>query len=612
MKTFSSMRRTLILTGVYGVVLTAALAVSYLARFDFEPFPEAWEGFRHVVWWLVPVQILFLAANGQYATLLTYFSVPDGWRIATAMGSAAAVALLVRLVLTVPLAPPIGVVLIDLSLALVALASLRLAFRRYREKTGQEALRVAGRSRRVAIVGAGDVGADLVTQLLSRPGQGLEPVVLADDDRNKWKTKIHGVPVAGGPEEVLRRWDEWRLDEAILAMPSAALPRVREITRRAREAGRSLRTVPSVHQMVNGHVEVNRIRPVQIEDLLGREPVELLTPELRGWLQGRAVMVTGAGGSIGRELARLVRGAGLRRLILVDRSEPALFEVEQECLSHNGGTEVAAVVADIRSPALARRLREEVPEILLHAAAHKHVPLMEQHPEEAVANNTLGTARLADAAREAGVGLFVLVSTDKAVRPTSVMGASKRLAEMYLQARQSGSRTRLCAVRFGNVLGSSGSVIPTFRRQIAAGGPVTVTHAEAERYFMTIPEAAGLVLQAARLAQGGEVFFLESGEPVRIADLARQMVELSGLRPDRDIEIRITGLRPGEKLREEWMNDHENRTQTAHPKITRLQVQPESPDRLERELAALETLVTNGDQAGIRAKLRELVADSGL
>lgn len=609
MKTFYPMQRTLGLTVVYGVVLTVALGLSYLARFDFEPFPEAWAGFRHVAWWLVPLQVLLLAANGQYATMLTYFSVPDGWRIATALGSAAAAALLVRLVLTVPLAPPVGVVLINLCVGIVALGSLRLGFRYYRERAGKEALPPGRAARRVGIVGAGDVGADLVTQLLSRPGQGLKPVALADDDRSKWNTQVHGIPVAGPAEELLLRWRELGLEELILAMPSAPLERIKEISTQARAQGRSLRTVPSVHQMVNGHVEVNRIRPVEIEDLLGRAPVQLLTPDLQAWLRGQRVMITGAGGSIGRELARLVRAAAPRWLVLVDRSEPALFEVEQEARREDGQTEVTAVVADIRSPALARRLREQPVDLILHAAAHKHVPLMEEQADEAVANNTLGTAHLAQAAQAAGVGLLVMISTDKAVQPSSVMGASKRVAEMYLQSRQAGSPTRLCAVRFGNVLGSSGSVIPTFRRQIEAGGPVTVTHAEAERYFMTIPEAAGLVLQAARMARGGEVFFLEAGRAVRIADLARQMVELSGLRPGRDIEIRVTGLRPGEKLREEWMNDHENRAPTDHPKITQVRSQPESPDRLERELAELEKLVAAGDGQNIRERLRQLVPD---
>jgi FlaA1/EpsC-like NDP-sugar epimerase len=365
--------------------------------------------------------------------------------------------------------------------------------------------------------------------------------------------------------------------------------------------------------LATGQVKVDRTRPVAIEDLLGREQVELDSVGIDRLIHDRVVLVTGAGGSIGSELCRQILEKGPRRLILIDQTEIALFEIENELLATPDGKCILPLIADITDLHSMRAIFATYrPEIVFHAAAHKHVPLMERQPCEAIKNNTFGTAQLARLASEHEVERFVLISTDKAINPTSVMGCSKRLAEKALQARQRtpGNKTRFLAVRFGNVLGSSGSVIPTFRRQIARGGPVTVTHPEMTRYFMTIPEAVGLVLQTATLGTGGEIFILDMGKPVKIIDMARQMIELSGFKPDVDIEIRITGLRPGEKLYEELRHTDESHETTVHPRVYRLKAAPDSvAERDDGWLTALRVVADTGNAAEIKAAMKRLVPE---
>jgi FlaA1/EpsC-like NDP-sugar epimerase len=374
-------------------------------------------------------------------------------------------------------------------------------------------------------------------------------------------------------------------------MPSAPAIRINQIIEIIRRAGLDYKTVPSLGEMAVGKYKVSNLRTVQIEDLLGREPVQLQAEEIRKLLAGRRVMVTGAGGSIGSELCRQVAMQGPSELLLVERSEVQLFVVEQELLRRGHGNIVRALVADVLDePRLRHIFKLYNPEIIFHAAAHKHVPMMESQPEEAIKNNTLGTALVAGLAREFGVERFILISTDKAINPTSVMGATKRLAEMLLQdmVARNGSSTRFMAVRFGNVLGSSGSVVPLFKDQIAAGGPVTVTHPQMTRYFMTIPEAAGLVLQSTVLGQGGEIFVLDMGKPVRILDLAKQMIELCGFEAGKDIRIEFTGVRPGEKLFEEISYSLESVSPTDHPKIMLLRGAPPDSESLKENLELLE------------------------
>jgi len=429
--------------------------------------------------------------------------------------------------------------------------------------------------RRVLIVGAGDAGAVVVRELRRHPSLGVKPVGFIDDDLNKKGLYLFDVPVLGARDDIPRIVDEANIDEVIIAMPSAPGSVIREIVGICNNTGVSLKTLPGVYELIDGKVRVDQIRDVQVEDLLGREPVQLDLNEMEGFIESKAILVTGAGGSIGSELCRQIARFTPSKLILLDKSENNLFEIEQELRDRHADLDIPIELADVRDQGVVDRIFEKYrPQIIFHAAAYKHVPMMERFPQHAVSNNILGTYNVAAAAQAYGSEVFVLVSTDKAVHPSSMMGASKRAAELIVQyLDQQGRRghkpaaTNYAAVRFGNVLGSSGSVLPTFKRQIAMGGPITVTHPEMIRYFMTIPEAVQLILQAGALARGGEIFVLDMGEPVKIVDLARDLIRLSGLVPDEDIEIKFIGIRPGEKLREELFTIQEQRMATKNSRI---------------------------------------------
>ncbi|MBK9137246.1 MAG: polysaccharide biosynthesis protein [Verrucomicrobia bacterium] len=575
---------------VYGIVLWLAHWLAFQLRFDFA-VPESSRDELNRSWlWEVPFKLIVLAWFGQFSGLLSYFSVPDFLRILAANALVSGIMLVGRL-LPVPIEwDPRGVVMLDFFLSVVGLSAVRLGFRLVRERYLMDDSPPRQR-KRVAIIGAGDVGASLAKELLARKGLGMEPVAFFDDDAGKWHSRVHGIPVRGAPDLLRREHKNLALDEAVIAMPSVSARRMGELVRLLTEVGLRFETVPSYHQLATGKVRVSRLRPVEIEDLLGREEVELKVDNIRRLLADRVVAVTGAGGSIGSELCRQIADFNPKRLLLIEQSEVQIFQIEQELVRSGHGGTILPLVADILDQPRMRFILERFrPEVIFHAAAHKHVPMMESQPGEAIKNNSLGTAKLAELALVSGVDRFVLISTDKAINPTNVMGASKRLAEMYVQALHAANpgRTKFMAVRFGNVLGSSGSVVPTFKKQIEAGGPVTITHAEVTRYFMTIPEAVGLVLQSAALGEGGEIFVLDMGKPVKIVDLARQLIELSGLRPGEDIEIQFTGLRPGEKLFEEITHQGEDFRPTDHPKIMRFVTTPPPVERLR---AALDELV---------------------
>lgn len=568
-------RLGLLVTG-YAGVLAIALFLAYELRFDFA-VPAEYQNDRNIYLpWVVLAQILSLSLFRQFGSLLTYFSVPDLLRI---VGAAALSNVALATLWYVSLgeyAPPRGVILADFVFAVVGLSCFRLMLRVYRERFAGVGLDPAlsdSRVRRLVIVGAGDAGARLAHEAASRPQLGLRPICFLDDDKSIHGRLIHGIPVSGNPDLLMELAAKERLDSAVIALPSATGRRVREIVSLASEAKLKVEIVPSVSELATGRVQVTKIRPVDVIDLLGRDAVELDSAHIAELVKDRVVMVTGAGGSIGSELCRQIARLNPKRLLMVEQSEGSLFEIEQELNDTGLGAIALPLVADIldgdRMASIFARFQ---PAVVFHAAAHKHVFMMERQPSEALRNNSVGTRLLARMASAHGVGAFVLISTDKAINPTSVMGATKRLAEIHLQALQAqpGNRTKFIAVRFGNVLGSSGSVVPIFKRQIANGGPVTVTHPDVTRYFMTIPEAVGLVLQASVLGQGGEIFVLDMGQPVKIVDLARQMIELSGLRVDDDIEIKFTGLKPGEKLYEELQHHSEDYATTAHPRIMRL------------------------------------------
>jgi FlaA1/EpsC-like NDP-sugar epimerase len=463
----------------------------------------------------------------------------------------------------------------------------------------------------VGIIGAGDTGAQLCRDLQAKSWLGLKPIAFFDDTRYS-KTRLHGVRLWGPPEGLRDKRMGLALDEVIIAMPSAPPQRLREIVSILHEARLPFRTIPALSQLATGTVSVSHLRPVQIEDLLGRAEVEIDGEEIRHMITDRVVMVTGAGGSIGSELCRQIAGFGPRQLLMVERSEPALFPIEQELIEAGRKPLLVPLVADIldrsRMEDIFRRHR---PAAVFHAAAHKHVPLMEAQPREAIRNNVFGTTQVAELARNYGAERFLLISTDKAINPTNVMGATKRMAEIRVQSMQTQEEgsTQFAAVRFGNVLGSSGSVVPTFSRQIAAGGPVKVTHPDVTRYFMTIPEAVTLVLQAASQAKGGDIFVLDMGQPVKIVDLARQMIELSGLKEGDDIEIEFTGLRPGEKLFEELSHEGEDIAPTAHPKIMRFISEPLSDATAASYLEELRLGIESASPEELKMLLKKFIKE---
>jgi FlaA1/EpsC-like NDP-sugar epimerase len=591
---FTRLRHQLLRKGILLILYTVGLACSFLLayefRFDFSLEDDFQVQFLTYLPWIVLLKLLLLFLFGQFEGLLSYFSLPDLGRLFRASVLYFAIVFTVWLVSGGACAPPRGVILSDCLLSFLGLAGIRVGFRLLRERYLAPHCAHNPLARRVGIVGAGDVGADLANDLFAKRGLGLLPVCFFDDDEKKWGSAIHGVPVLGAPELILQRNAALGLEQVIIAMPTAPAKRIGDIVKLLQKGRLKVAIVPAMEQLATGQLKVTQIRPVEIQDLLGRKPVEIETHNIRETLTNRRVMVTGAGGSIGSELCRQIAEFAPEKLLLVEQSEVQLFVIEQELINRGFGGTVVPLIADILDePQMHALLRVHQPAVLFHAAAHKHVPMMERQPGEAIKNNFLGTSRLAELALAHGVGKFVLISTDKAVNPTSVMGATKRLSEMYLQALSAAHPhgTQFMAVRFGNVLGSSGSVVPTFTRQIAEGGPLTVTHPDMVRYFMTIPEAVGLVLQSCAQGQGGEIFVLDMGKPVKIADLARQMIELSGLKPEVDIEIKYVGLRPGEKMFEELNCKGEAYQPTRHPRIMRFVTVAEDRDKMTEILQAL-------------------------
>jgi FlaA1/EpsC-like NDP-sugar epimerase len=563
--------RLLALMLAYSAVITAALWFALQLRFDFDVEQEFIDRFIVTLPWMLALKLLLLAAFGQFRSLLTYFGPSDAIKLAWAMAISAVISLGVWFAVHGFMVVPRGVIVSDAVISFLGLSGLRMAMRLYRERLSDKRARsVGGPRRRTMIIGAGDAGELLLRDIQTKPGLGLEVVCFVDDDASKIGSTLHGKPVVGPLEDLREIAQRADIRKAIIAMPSAPPTVIRQVVSEINKLGLEHDILPSVSQMLHRQVTVSHLRRVDPEDLLGRAAVPLDEKGIGEMIRGEAVLVTGAGGSIGSELCRQIAEVGPAKLLLVERSEPALFSIEQELRRRFPALEIQALAHDVRDePFMHVIFDASAPTHVFHAAAHKHVPLMEAQPAEAIANNTLGTEVMCRLARAHGCRKFTLVSTDKAVNPTNVMGASKRMAELVVEEYQrNGSHgCAFAAVRFGNVLGSSGSVIPTFRRQIADGGPVTVTHPEVTRFFMSIPEAVGLILQCAWLARGGERFVLDMGESIKIADLARQMIELSGFVPDRDIEIAFIGLRPGEKLYEQPIHEMENVETTSHPKV---------------------------------------------
>jgi len=561
----------------------AAWCVAFLLRFNFEiPHDYAEMMWRNLPW-VVAVQAGVFWYFGLYRGIWRYASLPDLKRIILAVLIAAAGVTTALFMLRI--AVPRSVLVLDPLLLAVAMAGSRLAYRMRKERRVSGTLPAAREP--VLVLGASEAGVNLIAELaLSREWR---VVGVLDDDRLKRGRQIYGMAILGALDELPRWRDELAVSKAIIALPGESHTVRRRAVEICRAAGVEAMTVPSYDDLVSGKVTVSQIRHVELDDLLGRDPVTLDASGLSEWISGRAIMVTGAGGSIGSEICRQVLRFRPRVLVLLELGEHALYQVEQELPRFAPDTEFVWAIGDVKN----RTRMDELmalhrPSVVFHAAAYKHVPLMEnENAWEALVNNVLGTRVLAEAAIRHRVEKFVFVSTDKAVNPTNVMGASKRLAELVCQALQQPASTRFVIVRFGNVLGSTGSVVPKFRTQIAGGGPVTVTHPEIRRYFMSIAEATQLVLQAGLMGGGGEIFVLDMGEPVKIADLARDLIRLSGF-SEEEIRIEYTGLRPGEKLYEELLATDENSLPTPHPKLRIAKARGENRPWLEGLLRWLE------------------------
>jgi FlaA1/EpsC-like NDP-sugar epimerase len=556
------------------ILIVASVFGSFALRLELGPLylfylPQA---FTMIVVALL-VKPLVYYSFGLYGRVWAYASTRELRIITAAVSIASAIVALVIVLLTFLQyyqGFPRSVLAIDWLLSLLAVGGLRFTMRLLAESRSG-GVGVQGRSRRILIVGAGDAGALVVREMQKNPQLNLSPVCFIDDDPTKQKQRIHDIPVEGTLEDLGRVVDVWYIQEVIIAIPSAPGGVVRQVIDICREKDVPFRTMPGLYELIGGKINVGRLREVDITDLLRRAPVQIDTTLIGSNLSGKRVLITGAGGSIGRELCRQISRWGPESLILLGHGENTIFETIIELERSFPTLPLHPVVADIRSlDRLGNVIDNFNPQLIFHAAAHKHVPLMEINVEEAVTNNVIGTRNLVEVALNNDIDRLVLISTDKAIRPSSVMGATKRLAELLVLEAAHRSGKAYSVVRFGNVLGSRGSVIPLFKRQIASGGPVTVTHPDMERYFMTIPEAVHLVLQAAAMGHGGEVFVLRMGEQVRIMQLADDLIRLSGLEPEKDIDIVFTGIRPGEKLSEDLWDQWAQFEPTSHADIVQL------------------------------------------
>jgi FlaA1/EpsC-like NDP-sugar epimerase len=602
--------RRVLVVAMHLLLWTASFVGAFLLRFDFNVPATYW---NQIPVWLAELVALSIGTYfrfGLFHGLWRYSGARD--LLSLLKAATAATVLFAALVTFIgPHGLPRSIFIITWLMTVMVVGGLRFGIRIVREVAVRNAAKDADTTRRrVLVVGAGDAGEMLMREIVRAHSHRYEPVGFVDDNPVKIGERIHGVPVLGPISMVSEIVEREGVDEIVVAIPSISGRQMRRILDMCDGRDVQTRMLPAVDRLIDGRVTVSQLQAVHIEDLLGREPIVLDTEAISAFVRGRTVLVTGAGGSIGSELCRQISRFHPARLVLVEQAENNLYHIHRDLMRLFPSEKIVPLIADICD---SRRLRgvfeREQPHVVFHAAAHKHVPMMEWNPGEALKNNVFGTKKLAELSATFGVDKFVMVSTDKAVNPTSVMGASKRAAEVYVQMLSQRSATQFVTVRFGNVLGSEGSVVPLFKEQIARGGPVTVTHPEMKRYFMTIPEACQLVLQAGAMGAGGEIFILDMGEPVKIVDLARDLIRLSGLVPGEDIEIQFTGVRPGEKLFEELSMSDENADKTVHPKIYVGKFKPYPWSEVERHFETLHRLTDATDPDEIRAGLAALVTE---
>ncbi|MDX9720005.1 MAG: nucleoside-diphosphate sugar epimerase/dehydratase [Myxococcota bacterium] len=562
------------------LMLSLVFWLSFLLRFEFELSPVMLKRLVFVWPYVIAFEYVVLLAAGITRYAWRYIGLHETIRVGYAIAFASAVLLVFRFSAAAILSEyprvhylilPVGVISINFALAFLGVVGVRVLRRLLAERQESSSRRSASLvvSLPTLLVGAGQAGVLIAKEIASRPELGISPIGFIDDDPSKRGTVVHGIKVLGSSEELAKLAAEKGAAQVIITIANAPGSAIRRIAELCENVDIPVKIIPGIFEILGGKVNLSRIRNVSVEDLLRREAVELDIEGISKFISGKRVLVTGAGGSIGSELCRQVARFSPESLLLVERAEYFLYAIHKELHSSHPELALHPILADISDAERVEQVFARFsPDVVFHAAAHKHVPMMEYNPGEALRNNVFGTKVIAEAAARHRCDAFVMISTDKAVNPTSIMGASKRVAEMIVQSlSQTHPQTQFCAVRFGNVLGSSGSVIPLFKEQIAAGGPVTVTHPEMKRYFMTIPEAAQLVMEAAAMAETGQIFVLDMGEPVKIVDLARDLIRFSGFEPDVDIRIEFSGVRPGEKLFEELGFDGERMSKTKHPKI---------------------------------------------
>ena len=615
----ASVRPVLPKMAVDGLLFAAAYFLAFRLRLDrIEP-----NYFQTIVLTLGPVVLMKIAVYhlmGSYRSIWRYSSLTDLEELTRSSFVCVVGVVGIGFLLPDGLGVPRSVPFIDMALALLLTGGMRMLVRVLHESSGARSAgrsipmrllsgRSSGSARRALIVGAGEAGEMMVREMMRSATMDYAPVGFIDDDPTKYGSMIHGVPVLGSRNEIPRLVQQLGIKDILIAIPSARGKTVREIVHVCKNTPAGLKILPDLTRLQDGKVHVSDLRQVQVEDLLGREPAELDLNLISSYIRGKRVLVTGAGGSIGSELCRQILKFAPAEIHLLGRGENSIYEIHSELVRTAGFTRLVQIIGDV----INKKKLEGIfamfrPQIVFHAGADKHVPLMEMNPDEAVFNNIVGTKNLLEVSNAYRVERVVCISTDKAVNPTSVMGCCKRVAELLVRSNLY-TNTCVCAVRFGNVLGSRGSVIPHFQKQIELGGPITITHRDIKRYFMTIPEAAGLVIQAGAMGSGGEIFVLDMGEPVKIWDLATNMIRLAGLEPGRDVELRDVGLRPGEKLDEELSFHTELQERTSHVKITCVRGDGVEPVRLLAEIKHLTDRALRMDFAGIRAGLKSLVPE---
>jgi FlaA1/EpsC-like NDP-sugar epimerase len=618
-------RNFLVILGIDALLLAAAWYGAHLARFDFAIPEQRWILLKRMLPIILTVKIITFYFLDLYRGMWRYTSITDLLNIikAATIGSLLSITLISFGTRLVGFAR--SVFIIDWCLTILLISGFRLSVRLYFEFSGEDktrrnaAARVFRRLRKkradcknLLIIGAGDCGEKIYREIRDNTRLRYNVVGFLDDHSAKIGMKIHGIPVLGSIEDIEAVAERVRADEALIAIPSANSEQMRRIVAYCKDSGIQFKTIPGMGELINGKVTVNAIREVAYRDLLGREVIKLDEERIGAYLQGRRVLVTGAGGSIGSELCRQICRFRPKRIMLFERAESPLYELELELKQNFSGIEILSLLADIRDRRqLEKAFEASEPQAVFHAAAYKHVPILELQPWKAIKNNILGTRNLIDMANRFDIERFVFVSTDKAVRPVNVMGSSKRVAEMLVQGHNgsSVSNTRFITVRFGNVVGSVGSVVPLFKKQIERGGPVTVTHPDVTRYFMTIPESCQLILQAGAMGEGGEIFILDMGIPIKIDDMARDLIRLSGFEPEVDIKIEYVGLRPGEKLYEELITESEGIVPTSHEKIMVLRGEERDVVPLNGQIDELAKLAYDQDTEKIKAKLQEIVPE---